>query len=89
MWYTLDQENFTCFTAQKGKKVVITAKHRKPCAQTQEYPKYTQTAMEKSETFTHKHKSIQNKHTGKCINSLMLLSKKTSPENFQVQFLRK
>lgn len=33
-------------TQKKKKKAVAMVKHRKPCAQTQEYPKYTQTAVE-------------------------------------------
>lgn len=49
MRYILDQDNLTCLQLKKKKKnVVAMVKHRKPCAQTQEYPKYTQTAMEKS-----------------------------------------
>ena len=37
---------FNLFTTQKKKKKVIAmVKHRNPRAQTQEYPKYTQTVM--------------------------------------------
>lgn len=46
MWYTLDQDTLICSELKKKKKAVAMVKHRKPCAQTQEYPKYTQTAVE-------------------------------------------
>lgn len=57
------------------------------CKLVQEYQQYTQAAVEKSRnpyTQTQEHPNI---HTGKYINSLMLLNqKRISPENFQIQF---
>lgn len=42
---------FTTQKREKKKKAVAMVKHRKPCAQTQEYPKYTQTTVEIQKPF--------------------------------------
>lgn len=79
MWYTLDQDNLICLQLKKEKKKKKSCCYGKTqkamCTNTGVSKVYTDDCGD-PETFRHKHKSIQNKYTGKYFNSLMLLNQR-------------